>query len=184
VASSFLGEGRRLILRGMHLLGSRTVIMIGLLLALVTGIAAAKNLWFALSGLKTEGVVVRQVEELAADWRTQLPGPLGARQTGIRTSAAERTYRAVVAFTEGGKSFEVIAAARATVQLYPLGSKVDVVFPPGRPDRARLWPELPDSWVQAGLLLVATVLGAGCGYAWWKLAVRRSRRKRVVKPAG
>jgi hypothetical protein len=86
-----------------------------------------------------------------------------------------------VAFQTGGKSYEVVASARATVHLYPLGSKVDVVFPPGRPERAQLGPELPDFFVQAGLLLVATMVGAGSGYTWWKLALKRAARRRVVK---
>jgi hypothetical protein len=168
----------------MHLLGSRTLVVLGLALAIASGTGAARNLWFAVSGATVEGVVVRQMEELAVDWRAELPGPLGKAQTGIQTAAAQRVYRAVVDFQAGGQSYEVVANARAAVHLYPLGSKVDVVFPPGRPERARLRPELPDFWVQAGLLLVATVVGAGSGYTWWKLALRRRARRRVVKPAG
>jgi hypothetical protein len=183
VARAFLGEGRRLILRGLHLLGSRTIVMLGLLLAIVTGTSAARNLWLSINGTTAEGVVVRQIEELSVDWRNRLPGPLGASQTGIQTAAAERVYRAVIAFQAGDKSYQVTAGASATVHLYPLGSKVDVVFPPGRPERARLRPELPDFWVQAGLLLVATLVGAGSGYTWWKLALRRAARRRVVKAA-
>ena len=110
--------------------------------------------------------------------------PLGKAQPGVQTVAAERVYRAVVDFEAGGKSHEVVANARATVHLYPLGSKVDVMFPPGRPERARLRPELPDFWLQAGILFAATLVGTGSGYTWWKLAVRRvRRRRRVVKAA-
>jgi hypothetical protein len=184
VARAFLREGRRLILRGLHLLASRTAVMIGLLLAIVTGGGAARNLWLWRTGATAEGVVVRQLEELSVDWRDELPGPLGARESGIRTAAAERVYRAVVDFQAGGKSYEVVANARATVHLYPLGSKVVVVFPPGQPERARLQPELPDVWVQAGLLFVATMVGAGSGHAWWKLVLRRAARRRVVNQAG
>jgi len=168
----------------MHLLGSRTLVALGLLLAMLTGAGAVRNLWLWRTGATVQGVVVRQVEELAADWAGGLPGPLGARQSGIQTAAATRVYRAVVEFQAGGASYEVMAGARATVHLYPLCSKVDVVFPPGRPERARLRPELPDFWVQAGLLFLSTLVGAGSGYTWWKLAVRRSRRRRVVKAAG
>ena len=50
------------------------------------------------------------------------------------------------------------ANARAVVHLYPLGTKVSVVYPPGKPERARLEPELPDFWVQAGLLAVFATL--------------------------
>jgi hypothetical protein len=166
----------------MHLLGSRMVVVLGLLLAIVTGAGAARNLWLYFPGTASvEGVVVRQIEELAVDWRDDLPGPLGTRQSGIQTAAAERVYRAVVEFQAGGAAHEVTAGARARVHLYPLGTKVDVVFPPGRPERARLRPELPDFWVQAGLLLVATVVGAGSGYTWWKLVRRRHARRRVVR---
>jgi len=157
--------------------------MLGLALAIVSGTGAARNLWFAFSGATAEGVVVRQLEELAVDWRDELPGPLARAQPGLQTAAAERVYRAVVDFQADGKSYKVVANARAAVHLYPLGSKVDVVFPPGNPERARLAPELPDFWVQAGLLLVATLVGAGSGYTWWKLALRRAARRRVVKPA-
>jgi hypothetical protein len=165
----------------MHLLGSRTVVMLGLALAIVTGTGAARSLWLRFSGAEVQGVVVRQMEELAVDWRDGQPNPLGTPESGIEIAAAERVYRAVVAFQTGGKSYEVVASARATVHLYPLGSKVDVVFPPGRPERARLGPELPDFFVQAGLLLVATMVGAGSGYTWWKLALKRAARRRVVK---
>jgi hypothetical protein len=158
--------------------------MLGLLLAVVTGTGAARNLWLSFTGITAEGVVVRQMEELSVDWRDELPGPLSSSQTGIQTAAAERVYRAVVDFQAGGTSYEVIANARSTVHLYPLGSKVDVVFPPGKPERARLRPELPDFWVQAGLLLVATLVGAGSGYTWWKLMLRQAARRRVVKTDG
>ena len=158
--------------------------MLGLALAILAGSGAARNLWFSFSGTTAEGVVVRQLEELAVDHDHALPTPLGKAQAGIQTLAAQRVYRAVVEFRAGGKSYEVVASARATVHLYPLGSKVDVVFPPGRPERARLAPELPDFWVQAGLLLLASVVGAGSGYTWWKLVRRRAARRRVVKPAG
>ena len=159
--------------------------MLGLLLAMVTGTGAARNLWLYLPGTASaEGVVARQLEELSVDWRDDLPGPLGTRQSGIQTAAAKRVYRAVVEFQAGETTHEVVANARATLHLYPLGSKVDVVFPPGRPERARLKPELPDFWAQAGILFAATLVGAGSGYTWWKLAVRRARRRRVVKAAG
>jgi hypothetical protein len=183
VARAFLREGRRLILSGLHLLGSRVLVVLGLLLAIMTGTSAARNLWLSINGTPAEGLVVRQVEELSVDWRDRLPGPLGHSQTGIQTAAAERVYRAVVDFQAGDKSYQVIANASATVHLYPLGSKVDVVFPPGQPGRARLRSELPDVWVQAGLLLLATLVGAGSGYTWWKLALLRATRRRVVKAA-
>jgi hypothetical protein len=158
--------------------------MLGLLLAIVTGTGAARNLWLSRAGATAEGVVVRQMDELLVDWRNELPGPLGSSQTGIQTAAAQRVYRAVVEFQAGGTTHEVVANARATVHLYPLGSKVDVVFPPGKPERARLRPELPDFWAQAGLLFVATLVGAGSGYTWWKLVLRRAARRRVVKTDG
>ena len=158
--------------------------MLGLTLAIVTGTSAARNLWFSFSGATADGVVVRQLEELTVGSERELPAPLGRAGSGIQTVAAERVYRAVVGFQADGRSYEVVASARATVHLYPLGSKVEVVFPPGKPERARLAPELPDSWVQAGLLLLASVVGAGSGYTWWKLVKRRAARRRVVKPAG
>lgn len=154
------------------------------MLAVITGTGAARNLWMAFTGTRVDGVVVRQVEELAADWTATGGGGGPARQTGIQTAAAQRVYRAVVAFEEGSRVYEVMANARAVVHLYPLGTKVDVVYPPGRPERARLGPELPDFWVQAGLLFAATLVGAGSGYTWWKLAMRRRARRRVVKAAG
>lgn len=168
----------------MHLLGSRTVVLLGLSLSIVTGAGAARNLWFVFSGTTAEGVVVRQHEELVADEKAQLPGPLNKAERGVWTMAAERVYRAVVEYQVGGKAYHVVADARARVHLYPLGTKVDVIFPRGRPEQARLAPELPDTWMQAGLLFVATVVGAGSGYTWWKLAVRRMARRRVVKSAG
>jgi hypothetical protein len=183
VTRSFFDEGRRLALRGMHLLGTRAAIVLALLLAIGTGAGAARNLWL-FSGTIAEGVVVRQIEELSADWREQVALPRGARDPGIQTAAATRLYRAVVTFTDGDRSFDVVSGLRGTVHIYPMGSKVDVVFPPGRPNRARLRPELPDFWTQAGLLLIATMLGAGTAHSWWTLARRRAAERRVVKSAG
>jgi hypothetical protein len=183
VTRSFFDEGRRLVLRGMHLLGTRTAIVLALLLAIGTGVGAARNVWLSF-GTIAEGVVVRQIEELSADWRAQVPLPSGARDPGIQTAAATRLYRAVVTFKDGDRSFDVLSGLRGTVHIYPMGSKVDVVFPPGRPNRARLRPELPDFWAQAGLLLIATMLGAGTAHSWWKLARRRAARRRVVNSAG
>jgi hypothetical protein len=182
VARSLLSQTRRLLLKGLHLVGSRTVVVIGLLLACWTGLGAARNLWFALSGTLAEGVVVRQIEELSADWRNPVPAPPGARAEGMELTAAERLFRAVVSFKHGGRSFDVLANARATVQLYPTGSMVRVLFPRGHPERARLRPELPDAWFQAGLLLAATVVGAGSARLWWHLVRRRIGRQRIVRP--
>ena len=167
----------------MHLVGSRTVVVVGLLLACWTGYGTARNLWLAFSGQLAEGVVVRQMEEFAADWRTTDPTPLGTRASGVDLVPADRLYRAVVRFTEGGRDFDVLANVRAKVHVYPLGSKVDVVFPPGQPGGARLRPELPDAWFQAGLLFAATVLGAGSARLWWHLIRRRVGRRRVVNPS-
>ena len=180
MAGAFLREGRRLILRGLHLLGSRTVVGLGLMLAVMTGTGAARNLWMAFTGTRVDGVVVRQIEELSADWSAGAPSA-GGTGGGPQTAPAERVYRAVVEFQDSGRAYEVMANARAVVHLYPLGTKVEVVYPPGKPERARLRPELPDFWMQAGLLLAATLLGAGSGYTWWRLVLRRSARRRVVK---
>lgn len=167
-----------------HVLGSRTVVILGVALAAWTGYGAAKNLWLALSGDVVEGVVAAQIEELPADFQIAAPPPPGAQAQGAGMTEARRLYRAVVRFQDEGRSFDVAAQASAHVRLYPTGSKVDVIFPPGRPDRARLRPELPDSWGQAGLLLVATMLGAGSARLWWRLArrwmVRRSAADREI----
>jgi hypothetical protein len=184
VTRSFFDEGRRLLLRGMHLLGTRTAIVLALLLAIGTGVGAARNLWLSFSGTIAEGVVVRQMQELSADWREQVALPSGARDPGIQTAAATRLYRAVVTFKDGDRSFDVLSGLRGTVHIYPMASKVDVVFPPGQPNRARLRPELPDFWTQAGLLLIATMLGAGTAHSWWTLARRRAAQRRVVKAGG
>ena len=95
--------------------------MLGLLLAIVTGTGAARNLWLSFTGTTAEGVVVRQMEELSVDWRDELPGPLGSSQTGIHTAPAQRVYRAVVDFQAGGTSYEVIANTRSTGTPLPAG---------------------------------------------------------------
>lgn len=181
MSRAFFSEGRRLLLRGLHLLGTRAVILVCLLLATTTAVSSGRNLWLAFSGTIAEGVVVRQSEELAADWQTPSSGTAGSPGAGIQTAAAERLYRAVVAFKDGKRPFEVLAEVRGTVHIYPLGSKVEVVYPAGQPGRARLRAELPDLWTQAGLLLIATVFGAGTAYWWWTLALRRVARRRAAR---
>ena len=162
----------------MHLLGSRTVFFVCLLLSITTGFSAAQTLWFSRTGTVAEGRVVREVEELTADWTPPPPAPAGQ---AVQTATAVRVYRAIVQFQAGGRAFEVMAQLRSTARLYPVGTKVDVVYPAGRPGRAKLRPELPDAWSQAGLLLMSTVLGAGTAYGWWHSARKRvARRRRVV----
>jgi hypothetical protein len=192
VPGGFFREGRRLFLRAMHLLSSRTLFFAGILLSITAAITAAQALWFSLAGQVAEGRVVREVEELAADWTA--PSSVRTGQ-GMQMARAARVYRAIVQFQakdlagaavagEAGRVFEVSAQLRSTARLYPVGTKVDVVYPPGKPGRAKLRPELPDFWSQAGLLLMATVVGAGTAYGWWKSAKKRVvRRRRVVSSA-
>jgi hypothetical protein len=192
VPGAFFREGRRLFLRAMHLLSSRTLFFAGILLSITTAFATAQTLWFSLAGKVAEGRVVREVEELAADWTS--PASVLSRP-GVQTARAARVYRAIVQFQikdpadaavagNAGRVFEVSAQLRSTARLYPVGTKVDVVYPPGKPGRAKLRPELPDFWSQAGLLLMATVVGAGTAYGWWKSAKKRVvRRRRVVSGA-
>ena len=184
VPRSLLSRATRLLLSAMHLVGSRTVVLAGLLLAVWTGYGAVRNLWFSLNGTEVTGVVTRQIEEFSADWKDGQPAPLGANVAGIDLASAERRYRAVVQFGDGGRVFDVVSELRGPAQIYPTGSKVPVVYPPGRPERARLRSELPDGWMQSGLLLAATMLGAGSARLWWRLARRRARRRRVVTPSG
>jgi hypothetical protein len=177
VARTFLARSRRIAFTIAHVLGSRTVVVLGLILAAWTGYGAAKSLWLVLSGRIAEGVVVWQIEELPSDFPGAAPPSPDGKVQGTGMTEAQRLYRAVVRFEDGGRSFDVAAQASAHVRLYPTGSKVDVIFPPGRPDRARLRSELPDSWAQAGLLLVATMLGAGSARLWWRLARRWTARR-------
>jgi len=183
VARSFFREGQRLLVRAIHLLGSRAVFFVCLLLAVTTAFGAARTLWFSMTGLVVEGLVVREVEELTADWTAVAPSPAAA-SPGVQTAAATRVYRAVVRFRDSGRPFdwhEMPAQLTSTARLYPVGTKVDVVYPAGAPGLATLRPELPDVWAQAGLLFMATVLGTGTVYGWWKSAKKRAaRRRRVV----
>jgi len=192
VPGAFFREGRRLFVRAMHLLSSRTLFFIGLLLSITTAFGAAQTLWFSLAGTEVEGRVVREVEELTAEWTSPVPA---LTRPDVQTATAVRVYQAIVQFQvkdpaaaaaagQAGRVFEVPAQLRSTARLYPVGTKVAVVYPAGKPGRAKLRPELPDFWSQAGLLLMATVLGAGTAYGWWKSAQKRvARRRRVVSGA-
>jgi hypothetical protein len=188
VGDPLRSRSRRILVTVAHVLGSRTVVILGLVLAAWTGYSAAKNLWFVFNGRVAKGVVASFVEQLSADWQISPDVPLGLRVQGVGVSTAQQVYRAVVTFSDGGRSFNVLTNARATARAFPVGSKVDVVFPPGRPERARVRPDLPDTWSQAGLLFVATVLGAGSLRLWWRLArrwmIRRSSldRESIAEP--
>jgi hypothetical protein len=182
VPRAFLREGWHLLGHAIHLLWSRALIFLCLLLALSTGFPAARHVWFALSGEPADGRVISEIEELGADWDRPAAGRTTA---GIVTAPARRFYRAVVEFQADGRAYAVASTVRSPAHLYAIGSKVEVVYPPGAPRRAMLRPELPDFWLQAGILLMATVLAAGTVYAWWhgwrwRLASRR--RERVVIP--
>jgi hypothetical protein len=147
--------------------------LLGCLLVSVTAVVgASRNLWFEFHGVLVEGVVVRQAEELAADWGDQ---SAATSTRGVMTAPARRVYRAIVEFKSGGNTYSTEAQARGPAYLYPAGSHVDVVFAPGRPEGAKLKPELPGFWTQAGYLLLGTMLGVGAAYWWWKLIGRRGR---------
>jgi hypothetical protein len=180
VARLFWREGRRLVLRILGVLGTRVVIAICLLLAASTAITAWRNLWFAAHGVVVEGVVVGQEEELVADWRTAE----AARAEGLRLTSAQRVFQAVIAFKQGGRTYETRSMQRSPVHLYPLGSKQAVVVPAGRPADARIRSELPGFWTQAGLLLLGTLIGSAPVCWWWSVArrVRRFRRRPYRPP--
>jgi hypothetical protein len=161
------------ILRILGVLGTRVVIAVCLLMAVSTAISAWRNLWFVARGVVVNGVVVRQEEELLADWRAAEAG----RADGPRMTSAQRVFRAVVEFKLGERTYEVLSQQRGPVHVYPLESTQAVVVPAGRPADARIRAELPDFWTQAGLLLMGTVIGAATVRWWWSMA-RRPRRFR------
>jgi hypothetical protein len=149
------------------------IVLVGCLLASATTVISAwRNLWFAFGGVTADGRVVRQVEELAANW----DDPSAAKKaSGLQLAPARRLYRAIVEFEIGENTYSVAAQASGPVHIYPVGSHLDVVFARGRPESAKLRAELPDFWIQAGFLLIGTVLGAAAVYWWWKLISRRGR---------
>ena len=152
--------------------GLRIVLLGCLLVSATTVITAWRTLWFAFNGVTVEGLVVRQAEELAADW----DDPSAEKPTpGVRLAPARRLYRAIIEFKSGENTHAIEAQARGPVPVYPSGSHVDVVFARGRPDGAKLKVELPGFWTQAGYLLIGTMLGAGAARWWWKLIRRRAR---------
>jgi hypothetical protein len=160
-------------LRIFGVLGMRVVIAVCLLLSVSTATSAWRTLWFAARGAAVDGVIVRQEEELMAEWHDAGATPAD----GPRMVSAQRVFQSVVAFKLGGRTYEVLSQQRGPVPAYVLGSTEVVVVPIGRPQDARIRAELPDFWTQAGLLLMATVIGAATVRWWWSMA-RRPRRFR------
>ncbi len=118
VPRSVLSRATRLLLSAMHLVGSRTIVIAGLLLAVWTGYGAVRNLWFSLNGTEVTGVVTRQIEEFSADWKGGPPAPVGAEVAGIDLASASRQYRAVVQFGDGGRMFDVVSELRGPARVY------------------------------------------------------------------
>jgi hypothetical protein len=174
VAHVFLREGRRLLWRLLGVLGTRAVIAVCLLFAAGVAVPAFQQLWFASRATAVDAFVVRQEAELAADWTAAAPG--NGREPVM--APARRLYQAVLQFTVGGRTYEVFAARRGPVHLYPVGSKEVVLFPAGQPNLARLRAEVPEFWTQAGLLLMGTVVGAGTVRWWWRMSRTRQRFRR------
>ena len=172
VTDSTHSGSRKVGLGCLAAVGLRLVLVACLLASVTTVLGAWRNLSFALRSVTVEGRVVRQVEELTADWNA----PSAAKPAGpVQLAPARRLLRAIVEFPVGGKAYSVAAQARGPVEIYPLGSRIDVAYVPGRPADAKLKPELPDSWAQSLYLLMGTVLGSGAVYWWWKLIRRRAR---------
>ena len=172
VALGWKAGARTLATGCLTTIGTRVVVVACVFVSATTVIGSWRNLWFELSGKVVEGVVVRQAEELVADWNDPT---VAGRPSGVRTTAATRLFSAIVEFKDGDRQYQIEARSRTSVQIYGIGSKVDVVFPPGRPHRAQLRPELPDFWTESGLMLVGTLLGVGAAYWWWKHIRRRGR---------
>lgn len=173
----FLREGRRLVLRLFGVLGTRAAIAVCLFVAVSVSAGAWRNLWTTGRAIAVDGTVIRQIEALSVDWESARPGPTA----GVQTAQATRTFRAIVGFTVGGKTYEVTSAQRSAVQLYPTGSAVRVAYPGGQPERAWIHAEAPDACAQAGLLLMGTVVAAGAVQWWWWLAKRRPRFRRRAR---
>ena len=152
-------------------IGLRLVLLYFLYVSVTIVAGAWGQLRFAMSGVVAEGLVVRQAEELVAD-----ASPAGtAGKPGVQLVKAQKLYRAIVEFREGERTFAVASAERGPVHLYALASHVDVIYPSGRPQDARLKPELPSFYLQAGMLFLGTLFGAASLYWWWKLFRRRGR---------
>lgn len=177
VATVFLREGRRLVLRLFGVLGTRAVIAVCLFVAVSVSVGAWRHLWTAARASAADGTVIRQIETLSVDWDSARPGPTA----GVQMAPASRTFRAVVGFTAGGKTYEVTSARQSAVQLYPTGSSVRVAYPNDHPERAWIQAEAPDAWAQAGLLLMGTIVAAGAVQWWWWLAKRRPRFRRRAR---
>jgi hypothetical protein len=175
----FLREGRRLVLRLFGVLGTRALIAACLFIAVSVSAGAWRNLWMITRATAVDGIVLRQIEELSADWAAAKPGPA----VGVRMTQANRTFKAVVGFKADGKAYEVASAQRSPVQLYATGSSVRVAYPVGQPGRAWIQAEAPDAWPQAGLLLMGTIVAAGAVQWWWWLAKRRPRFRRRARVA-
>ena len=159
-------------------IGLRLALLWFLYVSFTTVIGAWGQLRFAMSGVVTEGLVVRQAEELVAESSPVSAGqPAGGPTSvaGVQLVPARKLYRAVVEFREGERAFIVTSVERAPMHLYALASHVDVIYPAGRPQDARLKPELPRFYLQAGVLLLGTLFGAASIYWWWKLFGRRGR---------
>jgi hypothetical protein len=152
--------------------GLRIVLLGCLFVSVITVVGAWRHLWFAFNGVTVEGVVARQVEELAADWTDPSAGKM---VSGVQLAPARRLYHAIVEFRDGQSTYSIEAQSRGPSEIYPVGSRVDVVYLRGRPDGAKLRSELPDFWTQAGYLLMGMMLGAGAAYWWWKLIRRRGK---------
>jgi hypothetical protein len=156
------------------------VVLLYLLYVSVTIVAAAwGQLRFTITGIVTEGLVVRQAEELVAD--AGPAGPADGKDNGIagrfavQLVKARKLYRAIVEFRDGERTYATASAELAPVHLYALASHVDVIYPRGRPQDARLKPELSSVYAQAWLLLLGTLVGSGAAYWWWKLFGPRRR---------
>ena len=174
MARTFLREGRHLVLRLFGVLGTRAVIAVCLLASVSVTMGAWRNLWMGARGTAVDGVVVRQDETLSADWNAGDQ----ADSSAPRMAAARRLFQAVVEFKAGDKLYQVRARQLGPTHVYPLGSGQVVVYLSDRPEDARLRAELPDMWVQASLLLMGTIVGAGAIKWWWWLAKRRTRFRR------
>lgn len=172
---------RRMGLGWLTAIGLRAALLWFLYISVTTVTGAWGPLRFAMSGVEVEGLVVRQAEELVADASPRQAGgagnqaaPAGARGA-VQLVQAQKLYRAIVEFRHGDRTYQVASAERGPVHLYALGSHVRLIYPAGRPEAARLKPELPSFYVQAGFLLLGTLLGAASLYWWWKLFRRRGR---------
>lgn len=165
--------------------GAQAVLLLlalfGALVLWGSGVALQQDVSLLLLGRETVGVVTAHEAETTTTPATPRTDSSGRRaDTASRGQRTDTVYRAIVAIdTEDGEARIRATILRGASEVLPIGTRVAVLYPAGRPGDGQIKAEAGSFWLHLltaaiGLALVAGPLLVFLATGTWKLPGQRT----------